>query len=142
LTEAFPLIRYGNIFINPNKKEEEVMRTFKPSTFISLTLALLLVFSLVTGCATSQKEKTDEAMLSDDTVRVPPADPTEFWDAQGWEDMTKAEQGLWGALGWTEEAWNEEAKPPASEDKYWNQLSDEERKACEGLGYTKESWDK
>ena len=118
------------------------MKNSKLSIFFSLTLALLLAFSLVTGCATSQSGKTDEAKLSDDTVRVPPADPTAFWDEMGWTDMTKAEQALWGVLGWTEDAWNEEAKPPASEDKYWNQLSDEERKACEGLGYTKESWDK
>ena len=117
------------------------MRTFKPSTLISLTLALLLAFSMVTGCATSQSGKTDEAKLSDDTVRVPPGDPTTFWDEMGWTDMTKAEQALWGVLGWTEEAWNEEAKPPASEDKYWNQLSDEEREAAAKLGYTKESWD-
>jgi hypothetical protein len=126
------------MFINPNKKEEEIMKNFKLSTFISLTLALLLVFTLVTGCATSQKEMTDKA----DAVRVPPGDPTEFWDAQGWEDMSKPEQELWGVLGWTEASWNEEEKPPASEDKYWNQLSDEERAACEKLGYTKELWDK
>ena len=55
------------------------MKNFKLSTLISLTLALLLAFSLVTGCATSQSGKTDEATLSDDTVRVPPADPTAFW---------------------------------------------------------------
>jgi len=30
------------------------MKISKQSTWISLTLALLLVFSLVTGCATSQ----------------------------------------------------------------------------------------
>jgi hypothetical protein len=138
LTEAFLLVSNGNIFINRNKKEEEVMKNSKLSTLISLTLALLLAFSLVTGCATSQSGKTDEA----NAVRVPPGDPTEFWDEQGWEDMSKAEQALWGVLGWTEEAWNEEAKPPASEDKYWNQLSDEERAACEKLSYTKESWDK
>jgi len=118
-------------------KEEEIMKNSKLSTFISLTLALLLVFSLVTGCATSQKEMTDEASA----VRVPPGDPTEFWDAQGWEDMTKAEQALWGVLGWTEEAWNEEEQPPASEDKYWTQLRDAERDAAAKLGYTKDSWD-
>jgi len=114
------------------------MKISKLSTFISLTLALLLAFSLVTGCATSQSGKTDEAS----TVRVPPGDPTEFWDEMGWTDMTKAEQALWGVLGWTEASWNEEEKPPASEDKYWNQLSDEEREAAEKLGYTKELWDK
>jgi len=118
------------------------MKITKLSTFISLTLALLLAFSLVTGCATSQEKKAAEAKLSDDTVRVPPGDPTAFWDEMGWTDMNKAEQALWGVLGWTEEAWNEEAKPPASEDKYWNQLSDEEREAATKLGYTKESWDK
>jgi len=108
---------------------------------ISLTLALLLAFSLVTGCATNKENKAAESALSDDTVRVPPADPTAFWDEMGWTDMTKAEQALWGVLGWTEDAWNEEAKPPASEDKYWNQLSEEERGACEKLGYTKKLWD-
>ena len=113
------------------------MKNLKPSTLISLTLALLLAFSLVIGCASSQKEMTDEAS----NVRVPPGDPTAFWDEQGWEDMSKAEQELWGVLGWTEDAWNEEEKPPASEDKYWNQLSDAEREAAEKLGYTKDSWD-
>ncbi len=103
---------------------------------------LELSWNLCPFCATSQGEKTAEAKLSDDTVRVPPGDPTAFWDEMDWTDMTKAEQALWGVLGWTEESWSEEAKPPASEDKYWNQLSDEEREACEKLGYTKELWDK
>jgi hypothetical protein len=114
------------------------MKNSKLSILISLTLALLLAISLVTGCATSQSGKADEA----NAVRVPPGDPTEFWDAQGWEDMSKAEQDLWGVLGWTEDAWNEEEKPPASEDKYWNQLSDEERASAAKLSYTKETWDK
>ena len=118
------------------------MKNSKLSTFISLTLALLLALYLVTGCATSQEKMDAESKLSDDTVRVPPGDPTEFWDAHGWEDMSKAEQDLWGVLGWTEASWNEEEKPPASEDKYWNQLSDEEREAAAKLSYTKESWDK
>ena len=74
------MISNGNIFINPNTKEEETMKNSKLSIFISLTLALLLAISLVTGCATSESSKTDEAKLSDDTVRVPPADPTAFWD--------------------------------------------------------------
>jgi hypothetical protein len=114
------------------------MKNSKLSIFISLTLALLLAFSMVTGCATSQGGKTDEA----NAVRVPPGDPTAFWDEMGWNDMTKAEQALWGVLGWTEASWSEEEKPPASEDKYWNQLSDEEREAASKLGYTKELWDK
>ena len=117
------------------------MKISKQSTWISLTLALLLVFSLVTGCATSQSEKTAEMELADDTVRVPPGDPTEFWDEFGWTDMTKAEQALWGVLGWNGDSWEGEAKQPASEDKYWNQLSQEEKDACTKLGYNKELWD-
>ncbi len=118
-----------------------MMKTSKPSTWIGLTLALLFAFSLVTGCVTTQSAKTAEVELTDETVRVPPADPTKFWDEFGWTDMTKAEQALWGVLGWTEASWEGEAKNPASEDKYWKQLSAEERAACEGLGYTKRLWD-
>jgi hypothetical protein len=44
-------------------------------------------------------------------------------------------------LGWDEASWEGEAKKPPSEDKYWRQLTDEERSAAEKLGYTKESWD-
>ncbi len=117
------------------------MTISKPSVMISLALALLMAVSLVTGCATSQCEKAAEAELSDSTVRVPPGDPTKFWDEFGWADMTKAEHALWAVLGWTEESWEEEAKPPASEDKYWKQLSEEEQEACKKLGYTKRLWD-
>ncbi len=117
------------------------MKNSTLSIYICPPLALLPAFSMVTGCATSQGEKTAESMLTDSTVRVPPGDPTAFWDEMGWTDMTKAEQALWGVLGWTEASWNEEEKPPASEDKYWNQLSEEEKAACRKLGYTKETWD-
>ena len=117
------------------------MNTSKPSTWISLVLALLFAFSLVTGCVTTQGGKAAEAELTDATVRVPPADPTKFWDAFGWTEMTKAEQALWGVLGWTEDSWEGEAKQPASEDKYWKQLSEEERAACKKLGYNKRLWD-
>lgn len=114
------------------------MKISKPSRLIGLTLALLLAFSLLAGCATTQSGKAE---LTDSTVRVPPGDPTKFWDAFAWKELTKAEQALWGVLGWTEESWEGEAKQPASEDKYWNQLSDEEREACRKLGYNKRLWD-
>ncbi len=117
------------------------MKTSKHSIFISLLLALLLVFSLVAGCATSQGGKTAETKLTDSTVRVPPGLPTVFWDAFSWKDMTKAEQALWAVLGWNEASWEGEAKNPASEDKYWKQLSEEERDACKKLGYNKRLWD-
>ena len=106
---------------------------------IGLTLALLLAISLFTGCATTGGGADVE--LTDSTVRVPPGDPTKFWDAFGWADMTKAEQALWGVLGWDEASWEGEAKNPASEDKYWNQLSDAEKEACKKLGYNKRLWD-
>ncbi len=117
------------------------MTKSKPSIMISLALALLLAITMMTGCATSTGGNAADAELSDTTVRTPPADPTKFWDEFGWSDMTKAEQDLWGVLGWTEESWEEEAKAPASEDKYWKQLSDEEQEACKKLGYTKRLWD-
>ena len=117
------------------------MKISKQLTWVSLALALLLVFSMVTGCATSQGGKSVEVALTDDTVRVPPGDPTKFWDEFGWADMTKAEQALWAVLGWNEDSWEGEAKQPASEDKYWNQLSQDEKDACTKLGYNKSLWD-
>ncbi len=117
------------------------MKTSKHSILVNLLLALLLSFSLVTGCATTQGGKAAEAELTDDTVRVPPGDPTKFWDAFSWSDMTKAEQALWAVLGWDEASWEGDAKNPASEDKYWKQLSAEEIDACKKLGYNKRLWD-
>jgi len=113
------------------------MKFSKPSILISLVLALMLAFCLV-GCATAPLSKAE---LSDSDVRKPPGDPTKFWDNFDWDDMTKAEQALWGVLGWDAESWAGDAKQPASEDKYWNQLNDKEKDACKGLGYNKRLWD-
>jgi hypothetical protein len=44
-------------------------------------------------------------------------------------------------LGWNADSWEGEAKQPASEDKYWKQLSAEEQAAATALGYTKATWD-
>ena len=119
------------------------MKISKQATLMILAMALLLAFSSLTGCVQNQGAKTSGAAveLTDSTVRVPPGDPTKFWDAFGWTEMTKAEQALWGVLGWDEAAWEGDAKNPASEDKYWKQLSAEERDACEKLSYTKRLWD-
>jgi hypothetical protein len=141
LTKASELMSPRNMFINPNRKEKKMMKISNPSSLINLTLALLLAFSLMTGCATTQGGKAAEVELTDSTVRVPPGDPTKFWDSFAWKELTKAEQALWGVLGWTEESWEGEAKQPASEDKYWNQLSEEEKEACRKLGYNKRLWD-
>ncbi len=118
------------------------MKISKLSMMI-LTMALMLSFSVMTGCVQNQGAKSTGAAveLTDTTVRVPPGDPSKFWDEFGWADMTKAEQALWGVVGWDEAAWEGEAKAPASEDKYWKQLNDAERDACKKLGYTKRLWD-
>jgi hypothetical protein len=126
------------------QQEKEVMQIRKPINLMILPMALLLVFSLLTGCAQNKGAETSGVAaveLTDSTVRVPPGDPTAFWDAMGWSELTKAEQALWGVLGWDEASYEGEAKAPASEDKYWRTLNDAERDACEKLGYTKRLWD-
>ena len=100
-------------------------------TRIAVVLVMMMSVALLFGCATSGK-------MDADSVRTDIA----LWEEVGWEDMTAAEMALWEKLGWDADSWEGEAKQPASEDKYWNQLSDEEREACGKLGYTKESWDK
>jgi hypothetical protein len=103
---------------------------------IAVLMIVLMSLALLFGCATSGK---DEGGLDPKMVR---SDNIDFWEEVGWADMTAAEQELWIKLGWDEASWEGEAKQPASEDKYWNQLSSEEQAAATALGYTKESWDK
>jgi hypothetical protein len=119
------------------------MKISRQSTLMILSMALLLAFASLTGCVQNQGADTSGAAveLTDSTVRVPPGDPTKFWDSMGWVELTKAEQALWAVLGWNEASWEGEAKQPASEDKYWKSLNDEERSACKKLSYTKRLWD-
>ena len=75
------------------------MRLSKSLRLAGVVLALLLAVSMLSGCVTGKDAKSAETALTDSTVRVPPGDPTKFWDAFSWKDMTKAEQDLWGVLG-------------------------------------------
>ena len=45
-------------------------------------------------------------------------------------------------LGWTEDSWNDQAHPPASDDKDWDELSYAEKSAANALCYFFELWDK
>ena len=110
------------------------MKFSKRSIFVSLSLALLLAFSLVTGCASSKAEVTD------DTVRVPTEMVNAFWDDQDWGDMTKGEQALWSLVGYTEAVWIGDEKNPPEEDMYWKQLAPEKQEALEKMGYTESFW--
>eukprot|EP00984_Skeletonema_dohrnii_P001133 scaffold351_cov123-Skeletonema_dohrnii-CCMP3373.AAC.1 len=47
----------------------------------------------------------------------------------------------WEALGWDISSWNKYDDPPASNDKYWYLLSEEERFAAAQLCYFKRTWD-
>jgi hypothetical protein len=112
-----------------------MMRTTTPklTSLICLSAFLVVGFILLTGCTTTQEPSLDPSTVRSDNI--------DLWEEIGWTDMTPAEQDLWKVLGWTEDSWEGEAKKPPSEDKYWGQLTDEERSAAEKLGYTKELWD-
>ena len=99
-------------------------------TKIAVVLVMMMSVALLFGCATSGK-------MDADSVRTDIA----LWEEAGWEDMTAAEQALWGKLGWDADSWEGEAKQPASEDLYWKQLSADEQAAATALGYTKATWD-
>ena len=102
---------------------------------LTVLLVVVIGLALLAGCASSglDKGKLDPTMVRTDDLN--------FWEEAGWGDMTAAEQDLWKVLGWDEDSWEGEAKQPASEDKYWNQLSPEEQEAAAKLGYTKATWD-
>jgi hypothetical protein len=76
-----------------------------------------------------------------ETIRKVEGDPGLVWDELSWTDMNSAEQKLWKVLGWNESSWEEDTDPPDSNDKYWEELTTEERKAAEELGYTRKYWD-
>ena len=69
------------------------------------------------------------------------ADPEGFWNEFDWEEFPLKTQALWKVLGWSEASWQGEADAPASEDKAWNELTEEERTVAEQLGYSEEIWD-
>jgi len=112
-------------FIQPNKRRKEM------KSKIAVMMVVMMSVALMFGCASMGK-------MDPNMVRT---DDLNFWEECSWTDMTAAEQDLWKVLGWDEASWEGEAKQPASEDKYWNQLSSEEQAAASALGYTKETWD-
>lgn len=75
-------------------------------------------------------------------VRKIEGNPEIFWEQFSWTELNPTEQWLWNVLGWNEQNWeDEEADPPASEDKDWAELTDWEREAAKRLGYDAEIWD-
>lgn len=57
-----------------------------------------------------------------------------------WSDLTMEDRDNWMTLGWEEESWDLGLEPPAQEEYYWNQLSDEQQSAARSLGYDAHSW--
>jgi hypothetical protein len=114
-------------FFNLNQKEKEIMNISKQSHLVIFSLALVLAFSMVVGCASTQ-------------VRMPTENVNAFWDDQDWGDMRKAEQELWSFVGYTEAVWMGDEKNPPEEDMYWKQISPEKQEALGKLGYTKSFW--
>ncbi len=92
---------------------------------------------------------TEDFYFVDGTKATPeiknefPPRPTleEDWEDYDWDEMSSAEQGYWGVLGWDEESWDEGTYEPASEEKVWNELTGAEQAAAKALGYTKDIWD-
>lgn len=59
-----------------------------------------------------------------------------------WNELADADAlESFQALGWTEAAWNDDADLPASDDKSWRDLTEEEQEAAGFLCYFLENWD-
>ncbi|MCP4020986.1 MAG: hypothetical protein GY729_04015 [Desulfobacteraceae bacterium] len=112
------------------------MKISKQSVLVSMSLALMLAFSLLTGCVSTQGRAT----LSDDTIRLPTENVNEFWDNKEWEELSKAEQELWSLVGFTEAVWIGDEKNPPEQELYWKQIAPEKRAVLEKLGYTESFW--
>lgn len=66
-------------------------------------------------------------------------DNPQIWEQLGWEDMSATEQQLWSALGWNQDRWDDN-NAPASSDKEWSDLSQQEQFAARGLGFSEALW--
>jgi hypothetical protein len=64
-----------------------------------------------------------------------------FWNGLEWDELSPAEQNLWGVLGWDAKSWSGESDDPVSDETNWSELSDAERFAAGKLGYDEEIWD-
>jgi hypothetical protein len=58
-----------------------------------------------------------------------------------WDEMGEGIKQAWGVLGWNKSNWEEGGAYPASESKYWNQLTQAEKDAASTVCYTQMSWD-
>lgn len=72
------------------------------------------------------------------SVRDMQGDPT-GWEELVWEDMNATEQQLWSALGWNQDRWDDN-NAPASTNKEWSELSQQEQYAARGLGFNEHIW--
>lgn len=75
------------------------------------------------------------------SIRKIAGNPGDTWDDLSWTDMNDMEQALWVTLGWDEASWEEESKAPDSNEKYWEELTQNERDAATKLGYNQSYWD-
>lgn len=59
-----------------------------------------------------------------------------------WAELSEFQLNVYvEALGWNANKWETGNNPPASEDKYWRELSASEKQAAAGLCYLPETWD-
>ncbi len=64
------------------------------------------------------------------------------WYDVDWGEMSADAQRAWAALGWDEARWEGiYPYPPASDEKFWAELTPDEKSAAEHLGYAWRTWD-
>jgi len=65
------------------------------------------------------------------------------YDSYGWSDLVKKGhvQAMSG-LGWTEDAWNGDAAPPASDSKLWHELTEAEQLHATRLCFFDDNWNR
>jgi len=62
-----------------------------------------------------------------------------IWETLSWRDLSGQEQELWTLLGWQQDQWDRN-DAPASSNKVWNDLNQQERSAALNLGFSEGIW--
>ena len=112
------------------------MRAYTMRLGVVFCIVASMLTAFVVGCGDDD---------DDDDVRQPTgSDVHAFWNQFSWNQLSPAEQQLWGILGWEEANWDgdetQSVPVPASDSKSWDELTEDERSAAEDLGHSEADW--
>jgi hypothetical protein len=98
--------------------------------------------SIVEQCFRNLDKKEAEPVLGRSTQSIPLAQ-TDYhrFDLYDWNKLPTKIQNAMTTLGYSKHIWDDTNVRPPAFQKYWDDLTEEEKKAAKEIGYQEEEWD-